>query len=82
MACHLYDAAYCKVMTIVLCDMQLEDRKVQCILWRELNNLMRKNGVENPNFKGFMADSAQANWNAVQIVYGNGDAKVPMENRE
>jgi hypothetical protein len=29
---------------------------------------MRKNVVEKPNFKGFMADSAQANWNAVRIV--------------
>jgi hypothetical protein len=43
---------------------------------------MKKNGVEKPNFKGFMADSVQANWNAVQIVYGNGDSKVPMENQE
>jgi hypothetical protein len=51
-------------------------------MWRELNNLMAKNGIENTNFKGFMADSAQANWNAVRIVYGSGDPKVPMENRE
>jgi hypothetical protein len=82
MACHVYDAAYCKVMTIAVCDMQSEDTKVQCIMWRELNDLMAKNGVENTNFKGFMADSAQANWNAVRIVYGSGDPKVPMENRE
>jgi hypothetical protein len=58
MVCHVYDAAYCKVMTIAVCDMQSEDTKVQCIMWGEFNNLMRKNGVENPNFKGFMADSA------------------------
>jgi hypothetical protein len=82
MACHMYDAAYYKVMTIAVCDMQSEDMKVQCIMWRELNDLMAKNGIENTNFKGFMADSAQANWNAVGIVYGNGDPKVPMENRE
>jgi hypothetical protein len=31
MACHMYDAAYCKVMTIAVCDMQSEDTKVQCI---------------------------------------------------
>jgi hypothetical protein len=54
----VYDATYCKVMTITVCDMQSKDMKVQCIMWRKLNNLMRKNGVENPNFKGFMADSA------------------------
>jgi hypothetical protein len=82
MACHVYDAAYCKVMTIVVCDMQSEDTKVQCIMWREFNDLMAKNSVENTNFKGFMADSAQANWNAVQIVYDSGDPKVPKENRE
>ena len=29
-----------------------------------------------------MADSAQANWNAVRIVYGGGDPTVLMENRE
>jgi hypothetical protein len=58
MACHVYDATYCKVMTIAVCDMQSEDTKVQCIMWRELNELMRQNGVENSNFKGFMADNA------------------------
>jgi hypothetical protein len=82
MACHVYNAAYCKVMTIAICDMQSKDTKVQCIMWRELNDLMAKNGVENTNFKGSMADSAQANWNAVKIVYGSGDPKVPMENQE
>jgi hypothetical protein len=82
MACHMYDAAYCKSMTIAVCDMQSEDTKVQCIMWRELNDLIRKNNVENPNFKGFMVDSVQANWNVVQIVYGSSDPKVPMENRE
>jgi hypothetical protein len=25
MACHVYDSAYCRVMTIVLCDIQSED---------------------------------------------------------
>jgi hypothetical protein len=44
-------------MTIAVCDMQSEDTKVQCIMWRELNNLMATNSVQNTNFKGFMADS-------------------------
>jgi hypothetical protein len=65
MVYHVYDAAYCKVMTIAICDMQSEDTKVQCIMWREFNDLMRKYGVENPNFKVFMVDSAQVNWNAI-----------------
>jgi hypothetical protein len=32
---------------------------------------MANNGVPNPNFKGFMVDNAQANWNVIRIVYGN-----------
>jgi hypothetical protein len=82
MACHMYNASYCKVMTITICDMQSEDTKVQCIMWRKFNNLMRKNSVENPNFKGFMVDTAQVNWNAVRIVYGSGDPKISMANRK
>jgi hypothetical protein len=38
---------------------------------------MAKNGVENTNFKGFMVDNAQANWNVVEIVYGSANPKVP-----
>jgi hypothetical protein len=49
----VYNAANCKVMTIAVCEMQSEDTKVQCIMWREHNKLMRENSVERPNFKGF-----------------------------
>jgi hypothetical protein len=56
--CHVYDARYCKVMIIAVCNMQPEDTEVQCIMWRKLNKLMKKNVVEKPNFRGFMADSA------------------------
>jgi hypothetical protein len=53
MACDVYNAAYCKVMTIAVCAMLSEDTKVQCIMWREPKNVMKINGVENPNFKSF-----------------------------
>jgi hypothetical protein len=32
MASHVYDLVYCKVMTIVVHDMQFENTKTQCIL--------------------------------------------------
>jgi hypothetical protein len=51
MAYHVYDATYFKIMTIAMYDMQSEDTKAQCIIWKKLNKLMRKNGVEKPNFK-------------------------------
>jgi hypothetical protein len=82
MACHVYDTEYKKVMTIAMCDMQSEDTEVQIQFWKSLNTVMERHGVANPNFKGFMADSAMANWNAVRIVYGSGSAKEEMENRE
>ena len=43
---------------------------------------MARHGVPLPKFKGFMADSAQENWNAVRVIYGSGDAKVPMKDQE
>ena len=42
----------------------------------------RHGGFSSPNFKAFMADSAQANWNAVRIVYGSGDPTMKMVDRE
>jgi hypothetical protein len=36
----------------------------------------------NPNFKGFMADSAHANWNDVRIMYYFKDAYVKMVDKE
>jgi hypothetical protein len=44
MACHVYNLAYCKVMTIVICDMKFEDIKVQQIMWKKLNETMLKHG--------------------------------------
>jgi hypothetical protein len=60
MACHVYDNRYCKVLTIACCDMQSEDGATQVLFWENLNAVMAENGVPNVNFKGFMADSAQA----------------------
>jgi len=82
MACHVYDTGCRKVMTIAMCDMQSEDMEVQVIMWRSLNEVMRRNGIQFTNFKGFMADSAQANWNTIRIVYGSGDSKIWIVNRE
>jgi hypothetical protein len=43
---------------------------------------MTKHGIPEPKFKGFMADNAQANWNAVRVRYGSGDATIPMKDQE
>ena len=82
MACHVYDSRYCKVLTIVCCDMQSEDGAAQIIFWKILNFVMAENDIPNVNFKGFMANSVQANWNAVKTIYRDGDPSLPMVARK
>ena len=82
MACHVYDSTYCRVMTIAVCDMQSEDVAAQMVFWKNVNDVMARHGVPSPKFKGFMADSAQTNWNAVRVIYGSGDTTIPMKDQE
>jgi hypothetical protein len=43
---------------------------------------MQKHDFPKLNFKGFMADSTQANWNIVKIVYVLGEPFVRMIDKE
>jgi hypothetical protein len=61
MACHVYDSTYCHVMTIDVCDIQSEDVAARNVLWKNLDVVLARHGFPEPKFKGFMADSAQAN---------------------
>jgi hypothetical protein len=79
MACHVYDSTYCQVMTVVVYDMQSKDVAAQNILWKNLNAVMAKHGILEPKFKGFMGDSAHANYNAVGVIYCINDATIPMK---
>jgi hypothetical protein len=40
MACHVYDLAHCKLITIAVCDMQFEDIKAQQVMWTKFNDTM------------------------------------------
>ena len=82
MVCYVYDSKHYKVLTITCCDMQSEDAWAQTIFWENLNVVMLENGVPNVNFKGFMADSAQANWIDARKIYRDGDPSVPLEGHE
>ena len=44
--------------------------------------LLKSHGIENVNFKGFMADSVQENFNAIQKQFGSSDKSIPMEGKE
>ena len=82
MAAHVYDETYQQVMTISCCDFQSEDKDVQVLFYQNFNHVIAQHGIPHPTFIGFIADSAQANWNIVRIVYEFGDPKVPMEGCE
>jgi hypothetical protein len=51
-------------------------------MWTKLNEIMLKHGFPKPNFKGFMVNNTQANWNAIKIVYGFWDLYVMMVDKE
>ena len=79
---HVYDLVHCKVMTICVCDMKSEMADHQKQMWMSLIAVMEKHGVKDVNFAGFMADSAQANFNVVREVFGSGDKTEPMLGRK
>jgi hypothetical protein len=78
MACYVYESQYCKMLTIACCDMQFEYGVAKTFFWAILNVVIAKNGEPKVHFKGFMADSAQANWNAVRMIYGDFSPSLPM----
>ncbi len=78
MAYHIYDSVYCKVMTIVVYDMQSKDMEAHCIWWRKLNAIIFKKRLGMPIFKGFMANSAQANKNVILVIDGIGDPIIKI----
>jgi hypothetical protein len=56
--------------------------EAQQVMWTKFNDTMLNHGFLKPNFKGFMANRAQANWNAMRIVYESKDPLVKMINKE
>jgi len=51
-------------------------------MWSSLVKVLEKHGLKNPNFKGFMVDNVQENFNAVQRIFGLEDAFVSTVNKE
>lgn len=45
--------------------------------------LMKTNGIHVPQFRGFIVDNAQVNYNVLRIVFGPfGDLSQPLSNKE
>ena len=69
------------LLTVATCEMTEEDMDSQCLFWECMNETLINHGCEKADFYGFMADEAQANWNAVRHVF-NGDKGNVMEGRK
>jgi hypothetical protein len=52
------------------------------MMWTKLNETMVKHIYPIPNFKGFMVDNVEANWNFVIIIYSSRDMNVGMVEKE
>jgi hypothetical protein len=44
--------------------------------------VVQKHGMDDPNFKGFMANNTHANWNALRKIFGYGDPTIAMFGKE
>jgi hypothetical protein len=51
-------------------------------MWSSLFTVLEKHGVMNSNFKGFMADNAQVNLNAIRRIFGARDLIISMLDKE
>ena len=51
-------------------------------MWFSMLALLKVHGLTIVNFKGFMVDSAQLNFNAVWKIIGSGDKNIPMPNKK
>ena len=80
-ALNRYSMAVCKqeLLTIAVCEMKEEDKTSQVLYWHCLNEVMATHGFDAAKFFGFMADEAQANWNAVREVFNEGEEMVGRE---
>ena len=79
---YVYDPVHCKVMKICCCDIKSEMANLQKQMWLSLIAVMERHGKRDVNFAGFMAVSAQANFNVVREVFGFSDKTEFMLGRE
>ena len=70
MAAHVYDHHLQRLLTIAVCEMKLVNKENQIKFWKIFNEVVGCARLPKPKFRGFMADAAQANYNAVCHVYG------------
>ncbi|CAM6096701.1 unnamed protein product [Calypogeia fissa] len=72
LSAHIYDHHLRALSTIFTCELKAQDPLSQETPWRLMVNIAIRNGVPKVTIKGFMADNAEAGWEAVRNVFFNG----------
>ena len=76
---HVYDHNYRALCTIFTCELMAEDASSMEVAWRLMLQVAEENDLKDVTIHGFMADNAQAGWNAVRNVFSNGFADATKE---
>ena len=51
-------------------------------MWLSMLALLKQHGLENVNFKGFVANNAHTSFNAIRIIFGSCNKNIYMEDKE
>ncbi|CAM6084792.1 unnamed protein product [Calypogeia fissa] len=76
---HIYDHHLRALSTIFTCELKAQDAESQETAWRLMVDIAKRHGVREVTIKGFMADNAEAGWQAVRRVFFNGKPKPTRE---
>lgn len=75
MSAHVYDYNYHALCIIFIYKLKFEDATSQVVAWDKMLKVAAHHKIIDINITGFMANNAQAGWNAVQNAFYNGNPK-------
>ncbi|CAM6085929.1 unnamed protein product [Calypogeia fissa] len=73
MSAHVYDHHYRGLCTIFTCELVSQDITSLQTAWKVMRRICKDHGLLNVKFTGFMADNADAGWNAIWNEFWNGN---------
>jgi hypothetical protein len=79
MSAHVYDHFYRGLCTIFICELVSEDAHSLQTAWKVMRKICEKNDLGDVQFCGFIADNAQAGWNAIRNEFWGGKVNFEKE---
>ena len=72
MSAHVYNHFYRGLCTIFVCELVSEDTSALQTAWSVMRRVCLQHGLDKVEFCGFIADNAQAGWNAIRNEFWGG----------